>query len=84
MSRQASVRSTTSLGWVGYPVTPNGPHNGSDFGERRTHPSHAWPQEKREILRFQSASAGSPPSVKLRAAMGFPAKALRLRREQRR
>ena len=84
MSRQASVRSTSSLGWAGYPVTPNAPHNGSDFGERRTHPSHGWPQEKREILRFRSASAGSPPSVKPSAAKGFPAKALRMRRERRR
>lgn len=80
MSRQASVRSTSSLGWAGYQVTPTAPNNGSDFGERRTHPSHAWPQQKLEILRFQSASASSPPSVERPAAMGFSAKALRMRR----
>lgn len=84
MSRQASVRSTTSLGWAGYPVTSNAPHNGSDFGEGRTHPSHACPQEQQAILRFRFASAGWPPGVERSAAKGFPAKALRMRRERRR
>lgn len=83
MSRQASLCTAMSLRSAGYPITASASHSGSDFGERRTHPSHACPQEQQEILRFRSASAGSLPSVELAAAMGFPANALRLRREQR-
>lgn len=82
MSRQAFVRSATSLGWAGYPVSPNAPHNSSGFGERRTHPSHACPQETAGILRLRSASAVSPPSYKPPAAVGFPAKAVRMRKER--
>ena len=84
MSLQVSPCAAMSLRSAGYPITASGPHSGSDFGERRTHPSHACTQEQREILSFRSASAGSSPSVKPSAAKGFPAKALRMRREWRR
>lgn len=79
MSLQVSLCAAMSLRSAGYPITASAPHTGSDFGERRTHPSHACPQEQRAILRFRFASAGSPPGVECPAAMGFSAKALRMR-----
>jgi hypothetical protein len=84
MSRQASFCAATPLGLAGYPIITSAPHSGSDFWDKRTDPSRARPQVQPEILRFRSASAGYPPGVEPSAAKGFPAKALRMRRERRR
>lgn len=57
MSRQASLCAAMSLRSAGYPITASAPHSCSDFGEKRTHPSHLTCMRFSRLLRLRLASA---------------------------